>query len=329
MAERSKRNEFDRIATYFAPLAAGFPGAYGLKDDAAVIAPAAGTELVVTTDTIVAGIHYVGDEAPGLVAAKLLRVNLSDLAAKGATPLAYTLNVAFPAALDDDWVADFTAGLAMEQAEFGITLIGGDSVSTSGPVTLSLTAFGTVPVGGAILRNGARTGDTVFVSGTIGDGALGLVALQGRLPGGSPEHRVSLVGRYQRPQPRCNLGPRLRGLAHAAADISDGLIADLKNITRASGVAARIFAKRVPLSAAAAAVLRDDPALLANVLTGGDDYELVFAAPDSALAALSDLARETGVPVTAIGRIEEGEGVTVLDSAGSPMTLTRHGYTHG
>ncbi|MEX2618111.1 MAG: thiamine-phosphate kinase [Alphaproteobacteria bacterium] len=328
MTERPKRNEFDRIATYFAPLAAGFPGAYGLTDDAAVIAPAIGTELVVTTDTIVAGIHYIGDEAPGLVAAKLLRVNLSDLAAKGATPLAYTLNVAFPPSLDDDWVADFTAGLAVEQAEFGIALIGGDSVSTTGPVTLTLTAFGTVPAGGAILRNGARPGDTVFVSGSIGDGALGLKALQDRLPELLPEYRGCLVGRYQRPQPRCILGPRLRGLAHAAADISDGLVADLENITDASGVAARIFAERVPLSEAAAAVLQDDPSLLANVLTGGDDYELVFAAPDSALAALNDLAREIGVPVTAIGRIEDGDGVTVLDSAGLPMALTRLGYTH-
>ena len=329
MAVRPKRNEFDRIATYFAPLAADFPGAYGLTDDAAVLSPAAGTELVVTTDTIVAGIHYIGDEAPGMVAAKLLRVNLSDLAAKGARPLAYTLNVAFPAALDDDWVAAFAAGLAAEQAEFGITLIGGDSVSTTGPVTLTLTGFGEVPAGEAILRNGAQPGDTVFVSGTIGDGALGLLAARGALSSLSDAHREMLIDRYRRPQPRSVLGPRLRGLAHAAADISDGLVADLEHITAASGVGARIDAGHVPVSEAAAAVLRGDPSMLSNVLTGGDDYELVFTVPERALAAVNDLARESGLPLTAIGGIEEGEGVSVRDSAGNPVPLTRLGYSHG
>ena len=180
-----------------------------------------------------------------------------------------------------------------------------------------------------MLRNGARPGDTVFVSGTIGDGALGLLAAQGGLAGLAPDSRAMLVGRYQRPQPRTGLGPRLRGIAHAAADVSDGLVADLANIAAASGVSARVFAESVPLSKAAAAVLHGDPLLLASVLTGGDDYELIFTAPGSARAALDDLARETGVPVTAIGMIEKGAGVIVLDSAGSEMPLARKGYSHG
>ena len=183
MAEAPKRSEFERIAQYFAPLTQDFPGAFGLTDDAAVIAPSSGNELVVTTDTIIAGVHYIGTEAPGLIAAKLLRVNLSDIAAKGATPLAYTLNIALPVDLEDDWLAKFTEGLAADQAEFGIVLIGGDSVATPGPVTLTLTAFGEVPVGKALLRRNAKAGDSVFVTGQIGDGAPGPACRAGAVAG--------------------------------------------------------------------------------------------------------------------------------------------------
>lgn len=329
MAERPKRGEFERIADFFAPLAAGFPGAFGLTDDAAVIAPRPGHELVVTTDTIVAGVHYVGDEAPELVAAKLLRVNLSDLAGKGAVPLAYTLNVAFPAALEDDWIAAFTQGLAADQAEFGIALAGGDSVSTPGPVTLTLTAFGELPAGSMLRRNGAKPGDTVYVSGSIGDGALGLLIARGGLTTLDPADRTMLLDRYRRPQARVALGPRLRGIAHASADISDGLVADLGHIADTSGVAAQIDAADVPLSAAARRAVQGDPALLTTVLTGGDDYELIFTAPADSATALEAPAQETGVPITAVGRIEAGHGVSLIDAAGAPIALARQGYTHG
>jgi thiamine-monophosphate kinase len=329
VAERPRRNEFERIADFFAPLAAGFPGALGLTDDAAVVAPQPGNELVVTTDTIVAGVHYMGDEPPDLVAAKLMRVNLSDLAAKGAVPLAYTLNIALPSDLDDSWLEAFTAGLAADQAEFGISLMGGDSVSTPGPVTLTLTAFGEVPAGAALLRSGARAGDSVYVTGWIGDGALGLLAARGKLDRLDTQDRDYLLDRYRRPGARVALGPGLRGLAHGAADVSDGLIADLAHITDTSGVAAHVEAAAVPLSGAARRALQSGAALLTQVLTGGDDYELIFTAPDSSARALDELGRKTGIPITRIGRIERGRGVTVTDASGQPISLSRQGYTHG
>lgn len=321
--------EFERIARYFAPLASSFPGAFGLKDDAAVIAPAPGQEFVVTTDTIVSGVHFVGDEPPGLIAAKLLRVNLSDLAAKGAVPRAYTLNVALPRNVGDSWLGEFSAGLAADQARFGIVLIGGDSVSTSGPAMFSLTAIGEVPAGSVILRSGARPGDLVFVSGTIGDGALGLFAARGELDGLAEIFGAALAERYRRPEPRLALGHRLRGVASAAADVSDGLVADLGHIAETSGTGATIVADAVPLSDAARAALAAGAADRTTVLTGGDDYELVFCVPRDRVDRLDAIAREAGVPVTEVGEIVEGTGVAVLDRTGAQLPLARTGYAHG
>jgi thiamine-monophosphate kinase len=317
--------EFARIAKYFAPLAAGYPGAFGLLDDAAVLAPSAGAELVVTTDTLVEGVHYIGDEAPGLIAGKLLRVTLSDLAAMGAAPRAYTFNMALPPKIDDAWVAAFAAGLAADQDRHGIVLIGGDSVATPGPTTLTVTGFGDVPVGGALRREGARPGDVVFVSGTIGDAALGLMAARGDLatPGAA-----ALIDRYRSPRPRIALGRRLRGLVHAATDISDGLVADLNHIAAVSRVSARIDAAAVPLSPAARAALAEDSNLMETILTGGDDYELVFAAPRAAARGLKTVASEVDVPITAIGEIRAGEGVAVFDATGARLLLSRSGYSH-
>jgi thiamine-monophosphate kinase len=323
-----KTGEFERIATFFAPLAAGFPGALGLTDDAAIIRPAEGCELVVTTDTIVAGVHYVGDESADLVAQKLLRVNLSDLAAMGARPLAYTLNVALPSTLEDDWLERFTAGLADDQRRFAITLAGGDSVSTPGPVTLTITAFGEVAAGAALRRSGARVGDLVYVSGTVGDGALGLKVLRGHASGLTQVHKDALIERYRRPQPRVACGPRLVGLAHAAIDVSDGLAADLGHIAETSGVAAIVEASSVPLSTAAAAALELESDLRDAVLGGGDDYELLFTVPPGAAASVAALASELGLPLTAIGRIESGHGVRLTGAGGAEIGLPSRGYTH-
>jgi thiamine-monophosphate kinase len=328
MASR-KTGEFERIATFFAPLAAGFPGALGLTDDAAILRPAEGAELVVTTDTIVAGVHYIGDEPPGLVAQKLLRVNLSDLAAKGARPVAYTLNIALPPELEDAWLERFCAGLAADQQRFGIALAGGDSVATPGPVTLTITAFGEIAAGGMLRRSGARPGDRIYVSGTIGDGALGLKVLRGRLAGIAASQRDALVERYRLPQPRVACGARLVGIAHAAMDISDGLVADLGHIADMSGVAAVVEAASVPLSTAAAAALEIEPEMRDAVLGGGYDYELLFTAPPDAASSIAALAAELGLPLTAIGRIEAGRGVRVVDAAGAEIALARAGYTHG
>lgn len=324
-----RSGEFERIARYFAPLAETCPGALGLKDDAAVVTPAPGCEFVVTTDTIVAGVHYVGDEPPDLVAAKLLRVNLSDLAAKGAEPRAYTLNIALPRDVDDAWLEKFSAGLAEDQTRFDIVLIGGDSVSTTGPAVFTLTAFGEVPAGGAILRSGARPGDRVFVSGAIGDGVLGLRAMRGELDDLPETDRAALAERYRRPEPRVALGRRLRGVARAAADVSDGLVADLGHIVEASDTGATVAAEAVPLSDAARAVLDAGASDLQTVLTGGDDYELVFCVPSDRVDRLAAIGREAGVPVTEIGEIVEGAGVRVLDRDGAPLTLGRAGYAHG
>jgi thiamine-monophosphate kinase len=319
--------EFGRIARFFAPLATT-PGALGLTDDAALIRSGAGKEIVITVDAMVEGVHFLSTDAPDLVARKLLRVNLSDLAAMGAKPVGYLLTTALPTRCGDDWVEGFAQGLAMDQATFGIALLGGDSVATPGPITLSLTAFGEVRAGQAIRRNGARPGDLVWVTGTIGDGALGLLAAQGCLAGIDPALLDFLADRYRLPQPRTGLGPALHGLATAMMDVSDGLAGDLAHIAAASSVAAEIDAAAVPLSAAAAAAIAADPARRSLVLGGGDDYELLFTAPMTASAELDRLSFQHGIPITRIGTIGPGQGVDIRDHEGREFHLERAGYRH-
>jgi thiamine-monophosphate kinase len=316
--------EFGRIDRYLKPLAAGFPGALGLTDDAAVFGIPPDRELVITTDALVAGVHFLPDDPPADIAAKLLRVNLSDLAAMAAEPMAYSLVTSLPADIGDDWLAAFAAGLAEDQQRYGIHLMGGDSVSTSGPVTLSVTAFGLVPRGQALRRGTAGADDLVFVSGTIGDAALGLRVLQGKLNAPDPD---PLIDRYRRPQPRLSLVPTLRRFATAGLDVSDGLVADLAHLCEVSGFAATIHADRVPLSPATRTALATNSNLLATALTGGDDYEIVFTVkPEDREALLA-----TGADVTEIGRLSHAGivgAVTVLDGAGAPMPLTSQGWTH-
>jgi thiamine-monophosphate kinase len=323
-----KSGEFERIARIFAPLAEGFPGAFGLTDDAALVTPGAGRELVVTTDTMVAGIHFIGDEDSGEIAAKLLCVNLSDLAAMGAAPLAYMLNIALPGDIDDAWLERFSAGLERIQSSFAVALAGGDSVATPGALTLTITAFGEVASGQALRRSGAEAGDIVYVSGTIGDAALGLKALRGELTGLSSEHSNELIGRYRLPRPRVELGTRLAGSASAAIDVSDGLAADLGHILEASGVGAEIDAAAVPLSEPAAAALRNDAGLMEVILTGGDDYELLFTVAAGGESRVAALSSELSLPLTAIGRIISGGGLTVVAGNGEPMILARRGWEH-
>jgi thiamine-monophosphate kinase len=311
-------DEFGRIARFFAPLAAGFPGALGLTDDAALISPRPGRQLVVTTDALVSDIHFRREDPPDLIARKALRVNLSDLAAMGAEPLCYTLVTALAADCDEAWLEGLVRGLGADQAEFGIGLAGGDSVRTPGPSMLSVTAIGDVPDGQALRRSGARAGDHVYVSGTIGDGALGLAALRGEIadPAGL------LAERYLLPRPRLALGSALRGRASAALDVSDGLVADFGHIAATSDVRIVIEADSVPLSASARAALSADPARLTTILTGGDDYELAFTAPEELPGEIA------GMRVTRIGRVESGGGVAVLDRLGDEVTLVSGGYRH-
>lgn len=324
----TKTGEFARIAQFFRPLAAGFAGAFDLTDDAAAIAPSKEHELIVTTDTLVQGVHYIGDEAPAEIAKKLMRVNLSDLASMGAMPLAYTLNIALPKATGDGWLHSFCQGLREDQELYGVSLIGGDSVSTSGPIVLTLTAFGQVPSGMALRRNGARPGDRVFVSGVIGDAVLGLRVAKGGLKQIPPRDRSSLLKKYRYPHPRVNLGTRLRGLATACADVSDGLAADLGHIAETSSVAMQINMDRVPLSAVAARVASADPNLVAKLVTGGDDYELVFTAPPENAKMVAALAQSLDHPVTEIGVVSSGQGTQFLDAKKQVITLARLGFTH-
>jgi thiamine-monophosphate kinase len=318
--------EFALIARHFTRLAG--PGALELSDDAAVFDPPPGRSLVVAADAMVEGVHFLQADPPDAIGRKLLRVNLSDLAAMGATPLGYLMTTALPSGTPDAWLAGFAAGLAEDQQKFGVTLLGGDTVSTPGPITLSLTILGTVAPGAALRREGARAGDEVWVSGTLGDGALGLLALTGRL---TPDAEGHLAHRYRLPQPRLALGERLHGLARACMDVSDGLVQDLGHLCRAAGLSAEIEAARVPLSSGASAALAADAALLPRVLAGGDDYELLFAVDPADAPRLQRVAAEAGVPVTRIGRFMQGAAgaVTVLGCDGVPLALPgAGGWSH-
>jgi thiamine-monophosphate kinase len=323
--------EFGRIRRFFAPLAG--PGGLDLKDDAALVDCAPGHRLVVTVDAIVEGVHYLADDPADLVARKLLRVNLSDLAAMGARPLHYLLAAALPATLGDDWVARFAEGLAEDQRRFGVALLGGDSVATSGPAVLSLTAIGEVAIGAEIRRSGAKPGDRVWVSGTIGDAFLGLAVLRGGYPTLAPDDRAALIARFQLPEPRTELGPSLAGIAHAMCDVSDGLLADLGHICEASETGATVALAALPLSPAARLVAEGDPDLPARLAAAGDDYELLFTAPPEASEAIRRLAAQLGLPITAIGTIDQGagdkgDGVRLVDASGNTIPVATAGYRH-
>jgi thiamine-monophosphate kinase len=306
-----KLGEFGRIARYLAPLATALPGAYGLTDDAASLTVPPGEDLVVTTDALVERVHFLPGDPPDDLAAKLLAVNLSDLAAKGATPLCYSLVLSLPRQVEDAWVERFAHGLGEGQRRWGIALLGGDSVSTDGPITLAATVMGTLPAGTMVRRRGARPGDALYVSGTIGDAALALVQQQ-RGQAGDP----ALLARYRRPTPRLELAEWVRAHAHAAIDVSDGLAADCGHLASSSGVACEILWDAVPLSPPAAALVAAEPALRDRVLAGGDDYELLIAA---------DLAPPGA---TRIGRVTEGTGVRILDGTGRAVVLAQLGWTH-
>lgn len=325
------RGEFKLIAELFAPLAAGAPGAFGLRNDAALVELGAGEQSVATLDAMVEGVHWLADDPPDSVARKLLRVNLSDLAAMGAEPRGYLLAACLGPAVDDAWLEGFAAGLAADQQIYGVTLLGGDTTRSPGPTSLSLTALGAVPAGRCLERSTLAAGDLLYVSGTIGDGALGLDLLQGRLEVPEPERRDFLAGRYRLPQPRTALGPALLGLASACLDVSDGLVADAAHLAEESALDLEIEAAAVPLSAAGRAALERRPDLLTRVLTGGDDYELLFGVAPAREAEIAGLSARLDLPLARIGRVLPGAGpgeVRVVDGAGRPLALESRGWTH-
>lgn len=316
--------EFEAIARYFAPLAR-HPGAFGLKDDLAWLTPRAGRRLVFKTDAVVVGVHTLPGDDPALIARKALRVNLSDLAGKGATPLGYLVALALPRTTDARWLRRFAAGLRQDQAEFGISLLGGDTTRTPGPATIAVTAIGEALPGKPLIRSGARVGDAVYVTGTIGDAALGLLVNRGKLRSLATRHRRFLARRYHLPEPRLAIGRGIGRIAQASMDVSDGLVADLGHICAASGCGAEIDLALIPVSTAARAA---GEAHVLRRITGGDDYEILFTAPAAAERKLHGLAQEAGVPITRIGRIVRRPGVRVLLPGGKPVATGQGGWRH-
>lgn len=323
-------SETELIDVYLAPLAAGSPGAFGLKDDAALIKTEPGFDLVVSTDPVIAGVHFFGDDAPGDVAWKALAVNVSDLAAKGAEPIAYTMALAFPEAPRRDWMAAFCAGLLEAQTSFGCKLIGGDTDRTPGPLSIGITAFGKVPHGQIVKRNSAQIGDHVFVTGTVGDSALGLLLRRPTPPAWreqlGEDHSRYLLARYLRPLPRLALGPVLRHCASAALDVSDGLLKDAGRL--AAGAALKIDSQTIPLSPAATAAINRQPELFESLVTGGDDFEILCAVNPSKCDVFKQQASQARVPITEIGVLTRGSGVTLVLPDGKQLTPVRSGYDH-
>ncbi len=316
-------DEFDLIREILTPLSPNGAPAFGLTDDAAVWQAPPGVETVLTKDVMVEGVHFPAGELPDRIAAKLLRVNLSDLAAMGADPAGYLLGLTLPRETDARWLKSFAAGLRRDQHRYGCALWGGDTTATEGAAVFSLTAIGTVPEGKALRRKGAGRRDQVYVTGTIGDAALGLKALQGEI---APD--ATLIERYRFPVPRLSVGKALRGLATTAADISDGLIADLGHICAASGLGAVLSQADIPLSPAAAAMVTAKPALWQDILAGGDDYELVFTAAPERHAEILALSKDLGARISKVGTMAPDLGVKVVGVDGHPVHLAGTGYRH-
>jgi thiamine-monophosphate kinase len=319
------------IATYFRPLAR-HPGAFGLVDDAAILTPPPGHDVVLKADAIVGGVHFFPDDPADAVARKALRVNLSDLAAKGAEPAGFLLSLVLPASTDEAWLAAFAQGLGDDAEHYGCPLLGGDTDRTPGPAMISVAAFGLVPTGTMVRRSGARVGDAVMVTGTIGDAVLGL-ALR-RDPnkvdawGLDAAMREHLAARYLLPQPRNAIAAALRTHASGAMDVSDGLVGDLAKLCGASGVAADVEVARVPLSDAARQAFANDPAVMEAMLTGGDDYEVLCTVAPERTASFCAAVQAAQVPLTRIGTVRAGQGTHFRNAENKPMRFAKTAYSH-
>ena len=317
------------IARYFRPIATD-PGAFQLDDDAAVL-KANGDDIVVTTDAIVEGVHFLPDDPPDTIARKALRVNLSDLAAKGATPAGFVLTLALRGA-DEGWLQPFATALGEDAVQFGCPLLGGDTVSTPGPLMISVTAFGRVPAGKMVHRSGAKPGERVMVTGTIGDAALGLAVLKGgkvHAAASDAAARTMLVGRYRLPQPRVGLAEAVRDYASAAMDVSDGLAGDLTKLCGVSGVSTAIDLASIPLSDAARDLVSRGVVGVEALIAGGDDYEILCTIPEDRVEAFTRAAFGAGVAVTSIGTVIAGTSAPkFIDKQGREVALERLSYSH-
>jgi thiamine-monophosphate kinase len=324
-------SEGELIGTYLAPLTRSCEGAYDLRDDCAIFTPSPGRELVITTDAVAAGVHFFPDDAPEDIAWKALAVNVSDLAAKAAGPRVYQMALSFPEAPSHEFMQRFSRGLGDAQDAFGIVLCGGDTDRRPGPMSITITAIGEVDAGFRLTRDGARAGDAIFLTGTLGDAALGLKLRRGdedaRAWPLSSDERAHLVSRYLRPQPRLEAAPLLHRFATAALDLSDGLAKDLGRFAAAASAGAIIDRDRLPLSSAVQGVLSADPELFQCVLSGGDDYELLFTAPADAEPGITELALATGLCVNRIGTMREERGLNVASASGE-KPLQPFGWDH-
>ncbi len=316
--------EFDLIARYFTRPARR--AVLGVGDDCALLQPGPAMQLAISSDMLVKGRHFFADVDPVTLGHKALAVNLSDLAACGATPLAFTLALALPS-IDEAWLQGFSSGLWALADQHSCELVGGDT--TQGPLNICITVFGEVPRGQALLRSGAQVGDDLYVSGTLGDARLALEALQGTLSL-SPDELAQARSRLEQPTPRVALGQALRGIATAAIDISDGLAGDLGHVLKASAVGARIdtsiainLIANGPRKTCRSGLFDTSKTLayvLACVLAGGDDYELAFTAPVSGRQAVEAASKASQTPVTRIGQIEQAPGLRLVDAHGQPVT---------
>lgn len=316
-------NEFQLIREYFARQPVTRTDVVlGIGDDAALLAVPPDQELVVSTDVLVAGVHFPEGTDALSIGHKSLAVNLSDLAAMGATPAWFTLNLCLPRA-DSDWLRDFCTGLFTLAKSYRVALVGGDT--SRGPLTVGIQIMGLVPPGQALRRSGARPGDRIYVTGVLGEAALGLQRVLGKLDL-PEEYRINVWQQLYRPLPRVQAGRRLRGLASACIDISDGLVADLGHILEASGVGARIALRELPLSPAYDAAFQQVGWEAA--LNGGDDYELCFTVPAEQEHAFQQASTRFGVSCCPIGEIEAAPGLRIVDEAGQLYTPGQRGYTH-
>jgi thiamine-monophosphate kinase len=322
-----KMDEFGFIEKYLAPLATD-DGAFALTDDAAVFSCEEGKEIVIAKDAISEGVHFLPNTEPRLIAKKLVRVNLSDMAAMGANPKHYLMSAALNSKVDELWLKEFCESLAEEQKEFGISLLGGDTIKQSGPITLSMTMIGEVEKEKILRRNGAKIGDDIYVTGNLGNAAFGLKILQNTLKIEQNDAKSEFVGKYCLPNPQIGAGTALVGLISAAIDVSDGLLGDLSRICDCSGVGAEIYKNILPVSENATQLLERQENLWSLVLSGGDDYELLFTAAPAKAAEIEAISQKIDVKMTKIGQIKEKTGVNVLDSAGNIITFDNTGYKH-
>ena len=324
----TRPNEFELVSRYLEPLVLDQEAAACLKDDCAVFGVTAGHEVVISVDTLIADLHFFKNDPPKQIAQKILRVNLSDIASSGAEPKFYFLAMSLPSTIGIDWIEQFCLGLGVDQANFGISLLGGDTTSTPGPLSLTATVIGEVPQGKAIRRGGASEDEDVYLTGVIGDAALALSLIKTNGLDSVSENFPVLLDRYRLPQPRTVLAPYLRQIASACIDISDGLAADLEHICTTSGIAADIKISWLPISETARVLLREDVRNWQTIISGGDDFELLFTAQPQFSNAIKMLSKEKNIQINRIGKTKKGSGVNFFDPKGKHFPVKKSGWQH-